>query len=46
MAFKFAVECMAVSLLTGDIQDEGNFKVKVVAGTGKSDPGCAHVTLI
>ena len=46
MAFKFAVECMAVSLLTGDLQDEGNFTVKVVAGTGKSDPGCAHVTLI
>ena len=46
MAVKFAVEGMAVSLLTSDTQDEGKFTVNVDAGMGKSNPGCVHVALI
>ena len=45
-AFTFAVECIAASLLGGDASDEGMFTVQVIAGTGKSDPGCVHTPLI
>ena len=44
-AFCFSVECMAVSLMAGDVPDASNFTVEVLAGKGKSEPGLMHTAV-